>query len=220
LLSLSPLGAPYAFSWDTEVENLIIFIAPELVASLVGEITRSDPAHTQLIWHFNFDDALVQAVCRALLAELRSDAPLGPLYAESLAQTLVLHLLRHYSNLGVARPLPAQGLSRRQVQQVRDFIHDHYRTNLRLSDLAAVAGLSPAHFARQFKQATGLSPHQYLIHYRVERARDLLMGGVLSVAQAAQVVGFADQSHLTRHFKRHLGYLPRDVLQNRKNLPK
>jgi AraC family transcriptional regulator len=75
--------------------------------------------------------------------------------------------------------------------------------------LAAVARLSPFHFARQFKEATGLPPHQYVISRRVERAKQLLQEGAeLSLAEVAAHVGFSDQSQFSHHFKRHVGVTP------------
>jgi AraC family transcriptional regulator len=77
-----------------------------------------------------------------------------------------------------------------------------------LEDLA-VARLSPYHFARQFKAATGLPPHQYFILRRVERAKQLLQGdGDLALAEVAASAGFSDQSQFTRHFKRLVGVTP------------
>jgi AraC family transcriptional regulator len=75
--------------------------------------------------------------------------------------------------------------------------------------MAAAARLSPYHFARQFKAATGLPPHQYVIARRVERARQLLQGGDdFSLAEVAAHVGFSDQSQFTHHFKRLVGVTP------------
>jgi AraC family transcriptional regulator len=75
--------------------------------------------------------------------------------------------------------------------------------------MAAVARLSPYHFARQFKAATGLPPRQYVIARRVERAKQLLQGGVdSSLAEVAARAGFADQSHFCHHFRRRVGVTP------------
>jgi AraC family transcriptional regulator len=75
--------------------------------------------------------------------------------------------------------------------------------------MAAVARLSPYHFARQFKAATGLPPHQYVLARRVERAQELLQGGGdSSLAEVAARAGFADQSQFNYHFKRLVGVTP------------
>jgi AraC family transcriptional regulator len=76
--------------------------------------------------------------------------------------------------------------------------------------MAAVAHLSPYHFARQFKAATGLPPHQYVLARRIERAQQLLRDGDdLSLSEVAAGAGFSDQSHFSRHFKRVVGTTPR-----------
>ena len=78
-----------------------------------------------------------------------------------------------------------------------------------MKQLAAVACLSPYHFARQFKRATGLPPHQYVILRRVDRAKQLLQAGTnLSLAEVALRAGFSDQSQFSHHFKRLVGATP------------
>ena len=103
-----------------------------------------------------------------------------------------------------------RGLSARRLKAVLGYIREHLHAALTLRDLAAVAHLSPYHFARRFKESTGLSPHQYVIARRIEWAKELLRGEEdLSLAQVAARVGFWDQGHFTRHFKRLVGVTPR-----------
>lgn len=91
------------------------------------------------------------------------------------------------------------------VRRARDFLHAHYAENVGLSELAAAAGLSRFHLLRSFSAAYGLAPHAYQTQLRVARARALLRQGV---SPNEIDVGFADQSHLGRHFKRALGLTP------------
>ena len=88
-------------------------------------------------------------------------------------------------------------------------MHDRLAENLALSQVAAEAGLSVFHFARLFKQTTGLAPHQYLIQCRVERAKQMILASSTATAVIAQQVGFCDQSHLTVHFRRIYGVTPK-----------
>src|SRR5262249_11819557 len=90
-----------------------------------------------------------------------------------------------------------------------EYIEEHLDASPSLDQLAAVTRRSAYHFARQFKAATGLPPHQYVIARRVERARQLLQAGTdLSLAEVAACAGFSDKTQLTHHFKRLVGVTP------------
>ncbi len=217
-LYLVPAHIPRAFSWSNTAHCLHVDLTPALMAATAAEISPSDPLRLELLPCFNFQDPLVQHLCLALLAEVESGGLAGRLYAESVGHTLALHLLRNYASGLVTRSLPRYSLSDSTLRRVQDYLNDQLAQEHSLAELAAVAGYSPTYFARQFKQATGLAPHQYLIRCRVERARALLETGLLSVSEVAQRVGFADQSHLDRHFKHLLGVSPHTVLQSSKNV--
>jgi AraC family transcriptional regulator len=143
-------------------------------------------------------------------AELASGGAGGPLAAESLANVLAVQLIRHV--LAPRRPVPgtAGALSRGRLRAVVEYIEEHLHASASLEQMAAVARLSPYHFARQFKAATGLPPHQYLIRRRVERAQQLLQPDrEISLAEVAARAGFSDQSQFSHHFKRVVGVTPR-----------
>jgi AraC-like DNA-binding protein/mannose-6-phosphate isomerase-like protein (cupin superfamily) len=93
------------------------------------------------------------------------------------------------------------------IRRVRAYIDEHCGDAIRLSDLALVADLNPEYLSRAFHGAVGLPPHAYLVQARVQKAKSLLAAGE-PPATAAAAVGFVDQSHLTRHFKRHVGTTP------------
>ena len=100
-------------------------------------------------------------------------------------------------------------LRRGRLRAVVEYIEEHLDASPTLEQLAAAARLSAYHFARQFKAATGLPPHQYVILRRVERARLLLQAGTdLPLAEVAARAGFSDQSQFTHHFKRLVGVTP------------
>ncbi len=86
-----------------------------------------------------------------------------------------------------------------------------------LKELAAIVQMSAHYFSQLFKQSTGITPHQYVIHCRIERAKELLMQRKLTIADVAKVVGFVDQSHFHRHFKRLVGITPKAFLQQVKS---
>jgi len=102
------------------------------------------------------------------------------------------------------------GLSAGAMRRVREYMEVHSGESIDLSMLAGVAGLSVHHFARQFKQSIGVTPHHYLTQKRVERAQEMLAQTDLSLSEIAYAAGFSDQSHLARHFRHMLGTTPRE----------
>jgi AraC family transcriptional regulator len=150
----------------------------------------------------------VKYVGLAMLAEMESGGAGGRVYGDALATALATHLLRNYGTSPQAVPDQRGGLPKSALRRVRDFVDDNLSTDIGLAEMAEVAHLSRYHFSRQFKRSTGLSPHQYVIGRRVERARELLVRTDLSVGDVASVVGFNHQSHLAYHVRRRFGVPP------------
>ncbi|MEP6987143.1 MAG: AraC family transcriptional regulator [Chloroflexota bacterium] len=201
-LCLVPKYAPILYHWTNVATALSIFFTPSFITDIIYQMGRGDPLRVELRDDFNFRDPLIEHIGRALVAELQSGGLAGRLYAESLAHSMAIHMLRNYANIIPILNLPQGTLPIAQIRQVREYIQAHLVENIGLSELAAIVGLSPSHFARLFKQVTGYAPHQYLILRRLELAKKLLERSHLTIADVAQTVGFYDQSHLIRHFKR------------------
>ena len=104
------------------------------------------------------------------------------------------------------------------AQRARDFLHDEYARDIGLDDLAAACGVDRFRLNRAFKAAFGLAPHAYLVQLRLARARHLLAAGEAPV-QVAAMLGFSDQSHLGRWFRRAYGVTPALYQRRCANLP-
>jgi AraC family transcriptional regulator len=102
------------------------------------------------------------------------------------------------------------GLPPRVVRRLREHIDANIDQRISVDALAQLANLSVCYFVRAFKQSVGLTPHDYLIRRRVERAMELLSETELSLSEIALAAGFADQSHCARRFRQHVGMSPRD----------
>jgi AraC family transcriptional regulator len=209
-LTLIPAGHPSQWRWSGASESTHVLVEPQLLERVAAEALDLNPDRVVLLPVHAVSDPQVPAVMRALDAELLAGGPGGRLLAESLGNVLAVHLLRRFAAAGSA-DLPRGGvLAKHKLRAVTEYIHEHLDAELSLDHLAAVAHMSAYHFARLFKNSTGLPPHQYVIACRVERAKELLRErDVLPLAEVAAETGFANQSHFTRHFKRLVGVTPR-----------
>jgi AraC family transcriptional regulator len=208
-ISVVPAGNPAQWRWSGRREWLHVYLEPGLVGRVGAEAFGLDPARLEVPPLDNLDLPPLRATMAAVAAELASGGAGGPLAAEALANVLAVHLIRHLVAPGRLDRRRDGTLPRGRLRAVVEYIEEHLDARPSLAQLAAVVGLNPYHFARQFKAATGLPPHQYVIARRVERAQQLLQGGAdLSLAEVAAHAGFADQSQFTHHFKRLLGVTP------------
>jgi len=134
-----------------------------------------------------------------------SEARISQRVAATHAPTASKPASRAFSQL---RPLMRGGLTPRAHRRVREHIEGHLDYRISIQDLAAIADLSMYHFARAFKRSEGVSPHNYLLHRRIQRARALLASTDVAIAVIAVACGFSDQSHCARRFKERVGITP------------
>lgn len=200
-----PSGQTYSARLEGESEHLAMFLDPSLVLRAAQESRAAEPVIIESCAPF---DPVISNVGFALLSELRSEGVGGRLYAESLRNVLAIHLLRHYTTSGNGRQHLVGGLSGQKLRQVLDFIGDNYSKDVGLSDLSEVAGMSTFHFAREFKRTTGTTPHQYLMKFRIDRAKELLTHSEMPLTEVGLLSGFSHQSHFTRLFRKLTGTTP------------
>jgi len=208
-ISLVPAGSPALWRRSGRNDTLHIYLEPGLVARVAAEAFDLDPARLTVPPLDALDLPQLRAAMWAVGAELTASGTGGPLAAESLANVLAVHLIRHVS----APRQPARRrdgtLPRARLRAVVEYIEEHLDAGPTLEQMAAIARLSPNYFVWQFKRATGLPPHQYVIARRVERAKQLVQAGsAFSLAEVAAHAGFSDQSQFSHHFKRLLGVTP------------
>ncbi len=144
----------------------------------------------------------------ALTAQLVIGVHLAPadaprMYRETLLCALAAHLAAHGSR--DRKPAPVRDA---RLARVVEYLHAHVGADLSLEQLAAVAAMSPFHFARSFRRAYGMPPHRFLVSLRIERAKILLATTSLAVAEIAARVGYADPARFRTVFRRHTGVTP------------
>lgn len=177
----------------------------DIYADLASELVRG--GLICLAPRYDLCDPLISRLASTIADEIEGGV-LDRILADALSTALALQIMRicgDPSEIGLAI---ANGLSPGRVQRVRDYIEAHLDNALTLSEMAEVACLSPYHFSRSFKRATGVGVHRYVIQRRIERAKALLRRTNQPLAGIARETGFADQSHLTSVFHRETGVTP------------
>jgi AraC family transcriptional regulator len=208
-----PAGSPTRYRWSSHSDSLHVFLDPGLVARVTAEDFGLDPARVPVPPLDGVHLPQLRAAMLAVCDELTAAAAGGRLAAESLANVMAVHLLRNASVPRHTARRPDAALPREKLRVVVEYVEEHLGDGLTLERMAAAARLSPYHFARQFKAATGLPPHRYVIARRVERAKQLVQDG-LSLSEAAVSAGFSDQSQFSQHFKRLVGVTPGQFLKS------
>ena len=207
---LVPAGSQARWRLSGPRDTLNIYLDPGLVGRAATEAFDLDPARLTIPPLGGLDLPHLRTALLAVDAEMTAGGSGGRLAAESLANVLAVYLIRH----ALAPHRPERGrdgaLPQGRLHAVLEYIEEHLDACPTLEQMAAVTRRNSFHFARQFKAATGLPPHQYVIMRRVERAKHLLQGGTdRSLAEVAAHAGFSDQSQFCHHFKRIVGLTPR-----------
>jgi AraC-like DNA-binding protein len=186
----------------------VLYPDPALVAGVGAELgwARGTPFFPETVVYDVRSARLLRA---AHIAAEHGDR----LASSSLLRAALAGLLRAHARPG-ARFAPAPGRSPAAVRAARDLLAERFAAPPSLGELAREAGMSPFALVRAFRAETGLPPHAYVNHLRVRLARQLLDSG-MAPADVAARAGFADQAHLTRHFKRVVGVPPRAYQRDR-----
>jgi AraC family transcriptional regulator len=206
-IAIIPAGIAHRCNWNTTARFGILAIEPTLLQQIGQDWVNPDKI--ELTPQFmSKQDPLIQSIFTTLVAELETSGIGSNLLVDSLKMTLAIHLLRNYCTTLPRLSSYADGLSAAKLALVKDYIHSHLDRDLKLTELSAIVQISPYHFLRLFKKSMGITPHQYILQCRLDRAKYLLWSSNLDIAQIALRTGFCDASHLNRYFKKSLSMTP------------
>lgn len=205
---LYPRGEYGPSGWDGPTDTIHLQLDAQWLETQARQ--SLDLTHFALRDQFRFEDGLLTQLGRQILSAAGSQHTLGQLYVESLANALSYHLIEHHATFerritGTSNRLPAPVLAR-----IDAYLEAFSQQSVTLEALAGLANLSVFHFARRFKQTTGLSPYQYVLSWKIRQARQWLRAGDLPVAAISDSLGFASPAHFSAVFKRAVGQSPRE----------
>jgi len=212
LAQLYPAHRRFKSTWTEPIAQSRHILIPDREVQSAAQALTMRNERAFLRPHLGQVDTSTEMVLRTLSVELEAGAgATSRLLVDQLCQSLCVLLLRSFAEEPFQSRLercPDYGASHPSVRRAVESMHDQMAESLSLEDLASTAGVSRWHLTRLFRDAMGMPPHAYLCKIRVERAQQLLRNPNLSISAIAMDVGFCDQSHLNRHFKKIVGCTP------------
>jgi AraC family transcriptional regulator len=203
---LLPRGTEDEQHWAGPIDHLVVAVHPRLIAQSLEETAHE--TEVEMTEHWNLIDGHISGLLNELAADLNDRSPAGSIYGDTLATALSVYLLKRYAVRPRAPAAYKGGLPGFRLKRVLDYIASSLDKNISLSELAAIAGMSPHYFAELFKQSTGRSPHNYILLQRIECAKQGLRNPARSILDAALDAGFQNPSHFSRIFRKVEGTSP------------
>jgi AraC family transcriptional regulator len=201
-----PSGTEDELRWSGATHRIAVAMHGSLLARALDE-TAHEP-DIELTEHWNLIDPQIMALLLSMKADLEAGSPAGKLYGECLCNALAVYLLKRFAARPITPRVYRGGLPQNRLKRVVDYIGAHIAGDLRLDELAAIAGMSPHYFAELFRKSTGRAPHRYILLLRVELAKQQLRNSRRSVIDVGLDVGFQNPSHFARIFRRFVGISP------------
>jgi AraC family transcriptional regulator len=164
-------------------------------------------------------DPVIERLAHALIHAEQLGGAFGQSYAEGISLAITAQLFGGNSDGAPTQRPRVTGLSKWRLKRAKEYMEGNLAEPISLADIAAATGLSRMHFAAQFRAATGLRPHEYLLQRRIERARELLLTSRLPLVEIAFEVGFKTQAHFTTVFARFVGETPNAWRQRNQGAP-
>lgn len=202
--NFTPAGSTLKSVGEHPTKALLISMDPQFLRRSVSACSENKPLPA-LAGQVN---ATITHIGRLFEDFFRNGQVGGRLYFESLGILLAVEAFKQCFTDSAHKEGHTALLSSSPIKRALEFIRQNIDRDLSISQIAQVAGMSPYHFARCFKKATGSSPHRYLIHLRINQAMQLLKAPDRSIADVALSCGFSDQSHFTHTFKHVVGLTP------------
>lgn len=207
---INPAGRPFTRRNPGITQYAVVEVSVDKVRRVLG-------CDVEFAYACGVTDEPLAHVVDALVLEAKTGGASGPLFADALGVAVASRLARRFGR--TPRSASCQGALDSRLNMVLEKLEDTIAQSPSVDELAAVAGLSPAHFAREFKRCTRWTPHAFLMERRLQRARQMLGAGH-SIADSALACGFCDQPHLGRAFKKRFGVTPSAFLRATQDGPR
>lgn len=204
-----PAEEPSAFHWENTDESIAFIIDPLFLQEVARENECLNPDQVELLPTLMGKDSTLESMALLFKQEMHRLGLGGRLFSESLANCFATHLLRYHCAFEACPRNYKGGLSTRKLRLAIDYIQANLDQKLSLRIIAQELHMSQFYFSELFKQSMGIPPYKYVLQQRVERSRQLLKNHELPITDIAYQCGFANQTHLTKHFRKVIGMTPK-----------
>lgn len=207
--SLQSDGTPNAPRWFQDLQILAVALEPKFIGRVFEEAVQ--PEKIRFLERRCESDVGIARFAAHFKSELEDNLYAGRLYGESLATAFALHLLERHGDLEKRLKMPRGKLASANLRRALEFVHAHLGEDLSIEQIARESYLSAFHFTRLFRNTVGLTPHQYVLRTRLERAKRLMKiaPATSNLTEIGLAVGFFDQAHFTKSFKSATGVSPK-----------
>jgi AraC family transcriptional regulator len=205
-LIVIPAGVTNFSNWTANASFSIMSLCPIIFRESSQDLMKSH-SH-ELIPQFIANDQLIYQMSLSLNADIKVGFPTGQFYGEAIMTMLVARLLQSHSNIIFQTKNIKNGLSRHNLRRVLEFIDSNISEELNLKEISNVSGLSPFYFLRCFKESMNVTPHQYIVKTRIERAKLMLRSNEIPISEISLNCGFLCQSHFTNAFRKFTNTTP------------
>ncbi len=205
---INPPGTP--FSHDISEPCYFVILAIEEDTFLQNCPLPLNKKQLKFLNNYNVDDHAIKGIIDLFFTEVQSSGSNGYSYVKSLISLLSTHYINNYSNHSDLQRKPGDSskFDQNEIDRIDKYIDAKISQHISIDDLANIISCSKYYFLREFKKLMGITPYQYLLAKRLERAKSLLGNRESNITMVSLDLGFNDQAHFTRAFKSHFGMTP------------
>jgi AraC family transcriptional regulator len=200
--------------WPEDIEVVHVYLTQDELTATCRQMYDREISEVVLHDVLKADDPAIHRSAMLIAAEAAHGGTGSRLMVESLTCQLSVHILRRHADVRFRESRHPEALSAAQLRVVADYVRMNLTADLSLQHIADELGLSRFHFARRFRAATGVTPHEWVLNHRMERAQVLLRRTRIPLRDVAAQCGFADQSHMSRTFRQRLSMTPGQYRSN------
>ncbi|GEM_PF-2314419 len=212
-LYMLPAEHEAEWMWSTigreRLRYLGFHFSPELLRETIENVFDKEPDTFEFTTDLQWRDSVLSQLISSIYIELRQNRQVDPLYIETVSHFLSAQIVHHLSQKKLLSDSGKKGLTPKLLKRVVDYIEDSLSQRITIAELAAHANMSVYHFVRMFKVATGVTPHQYIIYQRMQRADQLLNQTDFSITQIGIEVGYDVAGNFSAAYKKYRGVSPK-----------